>query len=101
MVIIIISISIYIFYEMYMYMCIELYLSPLTVDQGLETIKENEQKRQLSESEQLSFAVEAIGPLILPLKKKFEEYSGGANKSIESISSLIGNFLTYYSNYLN
>lgn len=40
--------------------------------------------------DQLSFAAEAIGSLILPLKVKFEEHAGGANLPIRKISSLIG-----------
>ena len=66
-------------------------MSPPPSDlQLIELTQENQQKKLLSLSEQLSFAVEAIGPLILPLKKKFEEYSGGSNKSIVSVPSLIG-----------
>jgi hypothetical protein len=41
-------------------------------------------------SEQLSFAAESVGPLILPLKNKFEEYAGGVDLPLRTISSLIG-----------
>jgi hypothetical protein len=41
-------------------------------------------------SEQLSFAAESAGPLILPLKNKFEEYALGADRPLSTISSLIG-----------